>query len=159
MGFTPNTQRREDLVKLRAYVKDQPNGARLSWVEIQTATSVNMHDAKQYGRNLFRSACHREQRGYLPLPGGGVELSSAENAVEIVERNNGRVLGAVKAAAEKNGYVGTRHIGEMSGDAARALIRASSFTATLAMFAKQAAPKEEPAKLPPAATPKDEAAE
>jgi hypothetical protein len=139
--FAPNTKRRAALVTLREYVASQPNGARLSWVEIETATSVEMKS--QYGRNLFRAACHREKRGYLPLPGGGVELSSPDNAVEIVDRYNGRVLGAVRAAADKGGYVVQRHIGEMKGDEARKLLRAASLSATLAMVGKQGIAKDQ----------------
>lgn len=135
MKLEPNTKRRENLVKLRAYVAAQPNGARVSWVEIETATSVEMRT--QLGRGLFRSACHREQRGYLALPGGGVEFSSSVNAVEVVDRYNKRVLGVVKSASVKSAYVVARHISELAGDEAKSLLRAASLSSTLAMIGRQ----------------------
>jgi hypothetical protein len=142
MKIEPNTKRREDLVKLRDWVAGQPNGARLSWVEIETATSVDMRD--QYGRNLFRSACHREKRRYLTIPGGGVELSSKDNALEIVQRKNAVVAKSIKRAALQNGDVVTRHVDEMSPSAARELIRAASIAATLAMVRRGAEAKKLP---------------
>jgi RNA 3'-terminal phosphate cyclase len=135
-AFEPNTKRREHLVKLRAYVAEQPNGARVSWVEIETATGVEMRT--QLSRGLFRMACHREKRGYLPLPGGGVEFSCATNAVEVVDRYNKRVMGAVKSASVKGGYVVARHVGELAGDEAKALLRAASLSSTLMMVGRQA---------------------
>jgi hypothetical protein len=134
--LAPNLKRREDLVALRAFVANAPNGARLSWVEIETATSVVMRG--QYGRNLFRSACHRERRRYLTIPGAGIELSSKDNALEIVERKNKKIVHAIKRSASENADVVTRHVDEMAPGDAQKLIRAASLSATLAMVRKSA---------------------
>lgn len=144
-AFTPNMQRRADLATLRDFVSKQENGARLSWVEIEAATSVEMRS--QSGRNLFRSACHRERRRYLTIPGAGVELSSKSNALEIVERKNRHVVQVIKRTAAENGDVVTRHVDEMSGEEAKKLIRAASIAGTLAMIRKSAEQREEPKKL------------
>lgn len=144
MKIVPNTKRRADLVSLRAYVAARPNGARLSWVEIETETGIDMRS--QYGRNLFRSACHRERRRYLTLPGSGVELSSKDNALEIVERKNNHVVKLIKKTATENGDVVTRHVDEMAPSEAQRLIRAASLAGTLAMV-RRSAEKDEPKKL------------
>jgi len=136
MSFAPNPKRRENLVALRKFVHEQEAGARVSWVEVEQATGVDMQH--QLSRNLFRSACHREKRGYIALPGGGVEFSSSTNAVECVTRYAIRVNGAIASAAEKSAYVVERHAREMSGDAERELLRNASLLALLASIAKPA---------------------
>ena len=147
MAFEPNMKRRANLVKLREYVASAAAGARVSWVEVEQATGVEMRD--QLSRNLFRSACHREKRGYIALPGGGVEFSSASNALECVGRYFTRVNGAIQSAAEKSGYVVERHASEITGDAGRELLRRAALISLLANIAKpksdaMARPKPEP---------------
>jgi len=143
MAFEPNMTRRKNLLTLREFVASQPNGARVSWVELEQQTGVAM--SGQLSRNLFRAACHREKRGYIPLPGGGVEFSSAANATECVERYHVRACGAVRAAAEKTAYVTTRHVNEMDGEARKELLRVASIASMLAMVARTKSVPELPA--------------
>ena len=143
MKLEPNTTRRKNLVTLRAFVAAQKDGVRVSWVELETLTGVEMRT--QLSRGLFRIACQRERRGYLPLPGGGVEFSSAANAIELIERHNKRIFGAVKSALTKTAYVIDRHLAQLSGEDARLLVRASSMSSTINMVARA---RKDPSRLP-----------
>ena len=146
MAFEPNMTRRKNLLTLRDFVTKQPHGSRVSWVEVEQQTGVAM--SGQLNRNLFRAACRREKRGYIPLRGGGVEFSSAANARECVERYNTLACGVVRAAAEKTAYVTTRHLHEMDGEERKELLRVASIASMLSMVARAKRAPELPAAEP-----------
>lgn len=78
-------------------------------------------------------ACRKEVRRYLTLPGLGVEFSSATNAVEICEREVGKVGKAIDRVVSVTGDVVAAHVEELPADEAKKLVRVASICSTLAM--------------------------
>jgi hypothetical protein len=106
--FEPNEQRRKDFAALLAYAATLKDGQRLSWLEIQQATGIDMNGRR--GRDLFRKAASRAKRPYHPLPGLGVEMSSTENHGEIVSRRHDDVRRAVNRAKQTTTVIIDRHL-------------------------------------------------
>lgn len=126
--FEPNVQRREDLRKLAEFVATLADGRRVSYVEFEQATAVKM-DLR--GRALLRLACKRSKRPYLSLLGHGVELSSPQNGMEIVDKCGCRVVSALTAAREVTELVSGRHAGEMTQEDRNRLSHRSAVFATV----------------------------
>ena len=139
MAFEKNPARTEALAKLVEWLGGLPREAHvLSWVEIQQATSIDMSSppAGSFdGRGLVREALHKIRREYLPLPGRGVELSSAQTSSDILVRRIAGTLRSVKRADRARDNLASRHGDEMTAAQRDAFARESARLSTLTMLA------------------------
>ena len=81
------------LLAIGAFFEKQKDGTIVGWLEIQGGSGVKMDSA---GKMLVAHALKRSHRRYIALPGRGIELQSAGNAVEIVQAKARRVASAVE---------------------------------------------------------------
>jgi hypothetical protein len=139
--FTPNQRRREHFARVLEYVSKLPDGARVSWVEVTQATGVAM---TKDGQGLVRLALRRAKRPYLAIVGSGFELSSPNNALEVVASKTRRFVGALDVARETTAQVSTRHLDAMSQEKKNRLLHHQAIFDTLALNASLA--KKLPAK-------------
>ena len=118
--FKSNAERQEKLTKLIDWLREQPDGQRLSWVEIEQGAGVRMHrdngaPHKEH-RDLVRVALKKLKRAASAIHGSGIELSSAGNAVSFADEARTRVRSAVVRQAKRLGFVRDRHESEMAPD-------------------------------------------
>jgi hypothetical protein len=139
--FVPNPVRRAEFKVLLDYVSKLQAGARISWVEITQATGVAMTKS---GQDLLRFALKRAKRPYLAIQGEGVELSSKDNALEVVASKTRRFVGALDNARETTSLVSTRHLDELPQEAKNRLLHQQAIFDTLSLSANLA--KKLPAK-------------
>jgi len=123
--FTPNLERQERARKLRAFLEPQPNGARISWVEIEQFTGVDM-GTDTAGRELVREALDRLRRPYIKVQGLGIELSSKDNATQIGDEATERVTEQMRLSQRKIDRTIARHEEELSAGEKARLARQSA---------------------------------
>lgn len=121
-------QYRIDYANMFAYVDKLSNGARVSWVEFEQDTGVDMN---QRGRAIFRKVCETLRRKYISMPSCGVEMSSPSNGLEIVRNSTNKALGAFGRAKETTDQVVGRHLEEMTQDSKNQILKHKSLLATL----------------------------
>jgi len=139
--FKTNADRRRGIDSAAEFFGSQPDGARLSWLEIERATGVKTTGAhRDEGRDWCRVALRRIRRAYAPLPEGlGIELSATENAVTIAAMRTKRIVGAARSAHRSAVYTLERHDDDLS-PTDRELLRANrSVTAAMVTMSKGAA--------------------
>ena len=126
--FEPNEQRREDIKSIAPVIEKAPDGARMSWVEVESASGVKMDPR---GRGLFRHCADKLNRPYLTLPGLGVEFSSSGNAIEIAKARVTRVRHSIGRLQETTELLVDKHAAQMSTKDKATLIAIRSQKATL----------------------------
>ena len=127
--FEPNQKRRELIVAIIDFMRAQPDGARITWVEIEQATGAPMRTNEQ--RALVREACAKLDRAYIAIPGSGIELSSATNAAEIGNRETRKIGNAIERASTTVSAVISRHGNELSSEVQRGLLRVAGLAGAL----------------------------
>ena len=132
--FKPNLERQERARKVREFLEPQPNGARLSWLEIEQATGVSMNIASD-GRDLVREGLDRLRRTYIKVQGLGIELSSKENATQIGDEASERVAEQMRLSQRKIDRTLARHEGELSAGGKAKLARQSAVLGTYRLAA------------------------
>jgi hypothetical protein len=132
MAFETNEQRRKDIAALRPYLETAADGAILDWLTIQKETGVDTRDGQE-GRRLVTLVLDRIGRPYLSLPGTGVEMSSAENGLSIVEKKSRGLVNSLKRARETSERVTGRHLEQMTTVDRQKLVHHNAVYATLAL--------------------------
>lgn len=135
--FEKNDKRREAVKKLVSFIESQDDGARLSFVEIETATGIVMDDT---GRGWLREAADRAQREYLAIPGSGIELSSADNGLTIVNKGERGFLNKLRAVRKTIDRIDGRHSEQMNSEQRHALNHHKAIFGTLSLQATLAKP-------------------
>lgn len=130
MSFTANEQRRLDFVKVKVFLTEQKDGARVSWVEIEQGAGVRM-DSR--GKSLTRTALRMMRRPYLPMPGHGIEMSSAAIGPEIVEKGIRRIGHAISGAKKTTENIVERHLDAMPQESKNKILRAQAILSTVTL--------------------------
>ena len=148
MGFAKSERRQADLARLTAYVEAQPDGTMAEWLTIEQATGVRLsprsgpppstpgearqvHAEVDRGRGLLREALRRCGRPYLPRQGEGIEFSSADTAVPIVDGKVRRVVRAARVATTTTDQVIGRHEAQLTASDRDRLIQKRAVLAAL----------------------------
>lgn len=106
-----NQLREKQLQLLKAHVDQQPDGATVSWLEIEQATGVEMTNA---GKALYRRACRVCRREYGTIRGSGLRFSAADTAVDLIHHKIRKIGRASNRAAKTTNTLVVRHKSEMS---------------------------------------------
>ena len=123
-----NPERQRKLEILREMWECQDDGAFLSWLEIQQLTDVPMYEkgkAHTGNRQLARRAL--DSRPYASSQGTGIELSSPENAIQIVEYDVKRIRRGIRRAKRRCTSVIERHGEQLNEDDQRKVRMLQSF--------------------------------
>lgn len=128
MNFTPNPQKAFDKSLLREFLGELKNGARVSWVEIEQGTGIKMD---RRGQPLVRAVLKETGREYLALPGHGIEMSSPDNALDIVAGRLRRVDNALSVATKVTANVVSQHLEAMPSDRRQEILRTQALLSTL----------------------------
>jgi hypothetical protein len=121
----------EEMLKLKAFFINVPNGAYLTYKNIEKQTEIKM-DSR--GRQLMRSALHSLKREYNCDIGKGIEIEASHNCMSIVTGRVRKVSGTLKRADKTASRMAGRYLDDMPPeDRNRLLATASLFGAIKAM--------------------------
>jgi hypothetical protein len=101
----------EQTLKLRAFLAQQPPGARLTYEYIEQFTGITMDDA---GRGKLRRAAAREHLPYDTMIGMGIELASPGNGVHIIGGRLERIRHAITRTEKTHANIQARFLDAMS---------------------------------------------
>lgn len=130
-----NAQVQQDIATLCAYIEKQKDGAVLDYVSITRDTGVDMNT---HGRGLLRRALQRLRRQATAIRGHGVELSSADNAIDLVHARHAKVGRAFKTAVKATRQIKDRHFEDMKQQDKNALLQVESVHAFVQQAIKTA---------------------
>jgi hypothetical protein len=149
MKSTQENQRTRSI--LQSYLERQSDGETLAWLDIETATGVQMNPAN---RGKVRSALATLRRPFESIRGTGIRLSSP-TTINTIVAGRGRSVGSAIKRWSKTIRQGTeRHLSAMQGEDKERLINASSFAGALEGVMSNATKALSEAKELPKADPK-----
>jgi hypothetical protein len=136
MKIKPSIPEREiEVARLCEYFSSLPNGAKVSWEEIEEHAGVRMNMS---GREQARRALRRLRWPYLPVRGEGVVLSSADSALTIMRGKFVKIDHAVRKADTTRAHLTERHLPDMSGRDQRSMLLLASFFGAVRTIANDA---------------------
>lgn len=118
--FTSKPENLASVETLCRYFDSKPDGAKLTWVEIEAGTGIKMSGV--WGRDLARRALKKLKRPYGAMIGIGVELSAPVNALDLAGDSVRRVRSAIKNGKKRTGQLRERHEEAMPAEARQSLV-------------------------------------
>jgi hypothetical protein len=118
----------KEYLALVAFLKNQPNGAELMWLEIEEKTGVSM-DAS--GKSKFRAAVKSCKRRYDVIAGIGVELDSPENTKSIADRSVRGIMSSIHRSRDTFDILASRHVEKLPPDEQQELRRRQAMSAAI----------------------------
>ena len=131
--FDANEQRRKDMLAIDAMLAKTKDGDRVSWLEFQKGTGIKMDLS---GKALVRAVLKKQGRYYVTMPGFGLELSSAENVIDVMRPRFVRLRHAAGYVIKAADGLMARHGKELSSANKARLLEAQGHTATLELVRK-----------------------
>jgi hypothetical protein len=126
------------VAKLVEFFRDVPDGEDVAWLRVEAETGVTMDE---HGKPLVRRALKKLGRPYASVRGVGLRMSSAENALSIVQGGFVRVDNALRRTDKTREVLAARHLDQMTpGDQQKMLVLAGFFGA-VRTFARDASLK------------------
>lgn len=145
--FTTNPDKAKAKEKLVHWIGTNRSRGRVSWLEIETETGIPMSGKdKARGRAWMRQsilACGLE---WVTIHGEGIELSSADNAADVVAEKRVRVFRGVRRMDRCVTRLEAAHISQMSAQQRDRFQAEASILATLRLVAKPTAKVLPPGK-------------
>lgn len=128
-------ERAQAVAKLADYLAGQPDGEELTWLRIESETSVRMD---MPGRELTRRALAKIKRPYEAIRGDGVRLSSASTSMTILRGRFVRIDRAVRRADKTLEQIADRHMAQLPQQEQQKLLVLAGFFGAVRVFAKEA---------------------
>ncbi len=130
--------------KISEYFSDKPDGAMISWLEMERDIGIPMRSMHRTGeldgRSLVRQALQKMKRPYETVHGSGIRLSAAATAVTILGGAISKVANATKRAKKVHANLQERHMKELSTYDRERMTRAAGMFATLDLLRKEQIP-------------------
>lgn len=129
---------------LCAWVADQPDGATLSYVEIEQQTGLSM-SVKSGHRQVLRRALNKvRKRGnwYILRKDEAIRLSSPDNALDIARDNGLKVIRVTGDVMRRNTHLITKHGDAMQENEKREVLAITGFVGAYRLaLAEKVGPK------------------
>ena len=131
-------ERQAQLTKVAEFLTSLPDGEEVSWLRIESDTSVRMDSA---GKALVRQALKRIKRPYAPVRGQGLQLSGPSNALTIMHGGFVRIDNAVRSADKTRAQLSTRHLEQLTPPDQQRMLMLAGFFGAVRTYAKEARTK------------------
>jgi hypothetical protein len=118
----------KEYLTLVAFLKNQPNGAELMWLEIEEKTGVTMDSS---GKAKFRAAIKSCKRRYDVIAGIGVELDSPENTKSIADRSIRGIMSSIHRSRDTFDILANRHVDKLPPDEQQELRRRQAMSVAI----------------------------